>query len=97
MRSYSVVLISPLRSRLYKDSYVAGFRSQREAIQSEMNMTQLKELLVSELQDLLHAENQIVGALPKMVEAAHSDKLKEAFEKHLTQTEGQVERLKIGA
>jgi Mn-containing catalase len=60
-----------------------------------MNMTQLKELLVSELQDLLHAENQIVGALPKMVEAAHCDKLKGAFEKHLTQTEGQVERLKM--
>jgi Mn-containing catalase len=56
-------------------------------------MSELKELLVEELQDLLSAENQIVGALPKMIEAAHCTKLKEAFEKHLTQTEGQVERL----
>jgi Mn-containing catalase len=54
----------------------------------------LKELLVEELQDLLHAEGQLVGALPKMAEAAHNPKLKEAFQKHLLQTEGHVERLK---
>jgi Mn-containing catalase len=57
-------------------------------------MEELKELLVEQLQDLLNAENQIVGALPKMVEAAHAPKLKEAFEKHLTQTELHVERLR---
>ena len=57
-------------------------------------MSQLKELLVEELQDLLHAESQLVGALPKMANAAHNVKLKEAFEKHLTQTENHVERLK---
>jgi ferritin-like metal-binding protein YciE len=56
--------------------------------------TSLKELLVEELQDLLHAEGQLVGALPKMAEAAHNPKLKEAFQKHLQQTEGHVERLK---
>jgi Mn-containing catalase len=54
----------------------------------------LKELLVEELQDLLHAEGQLVAALPKMAEAAHNPKLKEAFQKHLQQTEGHVERLK---
>ncbi|MDQ1474083.1 MAG: hypothetical protein QOJ99_5563 [Bryobacterales bacterium] len=57
-------------------------------------MSQLKELLVEELQDLLHAETQLVGALPKMASAAHHPKLKEAFEKHLLQTEVHVERLK---
>ena len=57
-------------------------------------MSQIKELLVDQLQDLLHAENQLLGALPKMAEAAHHPKLKEAFQKHLTQTQGQVERLK---
>jgi len=56
-------------------------------------MPQLKELLVEQLQDLLHAETQLTGALPKMVEAAHHHKLKEAFEKHLVQTEAHVERL----
>ena len=57
-------------------------------------MAQLRELLVEELQDLLHAEGQLVAALPKMVEAAHNPKLKEAFDKHLIQTTGHVERLK---
>src|ERR1700682_4275069 len=54
----------------------------------------LKELLVEELRDLLHAEGQLVAALPKMTEAAHHPKLKEAFQKHLQQTERHVERLK---
>ncbi len=56
-------------------------------------MAHLKELLVEELQDLLHAETQLTGALPKMAEAAHNPKLKEAFEKHLVQTQNHVARL----
>ncbi len=58
------------------------------------HMNPLKELLVEELRDLLHAEGQLVEALPKMAEAAHHPKLKEAFLKHLQQTEGHLERLK---
>lgn len=57
-------------------------------------MPQIRELLVEELQDLLHAETQLTGALPKMAAAAHHPKLQEAFEKHLQQTEVHVERLK---
>ncbi len=56
-------------------------------------MSQLKELLVEELQDLLHAEMQLTKALPKMAQAAHNPKLKEGFDKHLLQTEGHVQRL----
>ena len=56
-------------------------------------MSELKELLVEQLQDLLNAEDQIVGALPKMAAAARSPQLKAAFDKHLTQTEGQADRL----
>lgn len=56
-------------------------------------MPQVKELLVEELQDLLHAEGQLLNALPKMAKAAHNPKLREAFEKHLAQTEVQVDRL----
>jgi Mn-containing catalase len=57
-------------------------------------MSQVKELLIEQLQDLLHAETQLTGALPKMAEAAHHPKLKEAFEKHLVETEGHLERLR---
>jgi Mn-containing catalase len=56
-------------------------------------MVQLRNLLVKDLQDLLHAEMQLVQALPKMAEAATHPKLKEAFDKHLVQTERHVERL----
>jgi Mn-containing catalase len=57
-------------------------------------MSQIKDLLIDQLQDLLHAESQLLGALPKMAEAANNPKLKEGFEKHMVQTQGQVERLK---
>ncbi len=58
-----------------------------------MNLDTLKELYVNELKDLYNAENQLLKALPKMAKAASSDELKEAFEKHLEQTKGHVERL----
>jgi Mn-containing catalase len=54
----------------------------------------LQEVLVEQLQDLLHAEGQLVKALPKMSKAAHDPKMKQAFQKHLEETKGQVERLK---
>jgi Mn-containing catalase len=57
-------------------------------------MDQLRDLLVDDLQDLLNAEMQLVEALPKMAGAANNAKLKEAFDKHLQQTEGHVERLR---
>lgn len=58
-------------------------------------MSQLKELLSKEMQDLLDAETQLTQALPKMAEAAHHPALKQAFEKHLVQTQGHVERLRM--
>ncbi len=57
-------------------------------------MPVLKDLLIEEMQDLLHAENQLVAALPKMAKAAHEPKLKTAFQDHLEETKGHVERLK---
>jgi ferritin-like metal-binding protein YciE len=53
----------------------------------------LDDLLVHELQDIYHAEGQIIKALPKMVKAATHPELQAAFEEHLEQTEGQIERL----
>ena len=56
-------------------------------------LTSLDDLLVHELQDIYHAEGQILKALPKMVKAASHPDLKAAFEEHRVQTEGQVKRL----
>ncbi len=53
----------------------------------------LDDLLVHELQDIYHAEGKIIKALPKMIKAASHPELQAAFEEHLEQTEGQIERL----
>jgi ferritin-like metal-binding protein YciE len=58
-----------------------------------MKLETLKDLFVEELRDLYSAENQILKALPKMEKAATSPQLKAAFQEHLEQTEGHVERL----
>ena len=58
-----------------------------------MKLESLRDLLVEQLQDLYDAEQRITKALPKMAKAATSPKLKTAFQKHLTETEGQVKRL----
>jgi Mn-containing catalase len=54
----------------------------------------IEQLLIEQLRDLLHAEGQLVKALPKMVKAARSESLKFALEHHLEETREQVERLK---
>ena len=53
----------------------------------------LNELFLDTLKDIYYAEKQILKALPKMAKAANSDKLRAAFEKHLTETKGQIGRL----
>ena len=53
----------------------------------------IQELLVDQLRDILHAEKQVLKALPKMVKAAHSQQLQQLFEMHLEETEAQIERL----
>ena len=53
----------------------------------------LDDLFLHTLKDVFYAENAITKALPKMSKAAHSKALKQAFETHLKQTEGQIERL----
>ncbi|PGH54174.1 hypothetical protein CRT60_30625 [Azospirillum palustre] len=53
----------------------------------------MQDLLIEDLRDIYHAEKQIAKALPKMAKAASSDQLRQAFETHLEQTHGQIERL----
>jgi ferritin-like metal-binding protein YciE len=53
----------------------------------------LHDLFLETLKDIYYAEKKILQSLPKMAKAARSDELREAFEKHERETEGQVERL----
>jgi ferritin-like metal-binding protein YciE len=60
---------------------------------NHMSVKTIDELLLDELKDLYSAEKQITKALPKMAKAAVSQDLKSAFESHLEETQGHVERL----
>ena len=53
----------------------------------------LKDLFVSELEDLYDAEKRIVKALPKVAEAASEPELRNALLNHLEETKGHVTRL----
>ncbi|HJR81256.1 MAG TPA: ferritin-like domain-containing protein [Anaerolineales bacterium] len=56
-------------------------------------MATLEDLYTDLLKDLYSAEKQLVKALPKMAKNAQSPDLQRAFQEHLRQTEGQVERI----
>jgi len=56
-------------------------------------MEALQKLLTNELADLYDAENQMIKALPKMIDECSSTELQEALQEHLTVTQKQVTRL----
>jgi ferritin-like metal-binding protein YciE len=56
-------------------------------------METLSELFEETLRDIYYAEKAILKALPKMAKKASSERLAAAFQEHVSQTEGQVERL----
>jgi ferritin-like metal-binding protein YciE len=58
-----------------------------------MGFNSLKDVLQEELEDLYSAETQLVGALPKMAQAAHNEQLRDAFQTHLEETRGHVNRV----
>jgi ferritin-like metal-binding protein YciE len=53
----------------------------------------LRDLFIETLRDVHHAEGQLVKALPKMAKTASNADLAGAFESHLEETKGHVERL----
>ena len=57
------------------------------------NAGTIHDAFVEELRDTYDAEKQLIKALPKMAKAASSAELRSAFETHLEETRGHVERL----
>ena len=51
------------------------------------------DLFVHTLRDLYYAEHEIKKALPDMIEKATNPQLKQGFQMHLKETEGQIMRL----
>lgn len=58
-----------------------------------MKLKSMKDLFVSELKDLYSAETQLLKALPKMAKSVSSDRLREAIEEHIHETEQQKQRI----
>jgi ferritin-like metal-binding protein YciE len=55
--------------------------------------TTLHDAFIDELRDSYDGEKQLLKALPKLAKAASDPKLRQAFESHLEETRGHVERL----
>jgi ferritin-like metal-binding protein YciE len=53
----------------------------------------LSDLFLAQLKDIYYAEKKIYRTLPKMVKAAKSPELKQAFTTHREETQGHIERL----
>ena len=53
----------------------------------------LHDAFIDELRDTYDAEKQLTKALAKLAKAASNPKLRQAFESHLEETQGQIERL----
>ncbi len=58
-----------------------------------MKLESLRELFISELQDTYDAENQIIKAMPKIIEHASHSELQDALRMHEQQTREQVRRV----
>lgn len=66
----------------------------KKEMQQDMPNQHLHELFLDELRDILGAEKQLLKGLKNLASSAQGEKLKEAFQEHYSQTEGQIDRLK---
>jgi ferritin-like metal-binding protein YciE len=71
---------------------VIDFKSHRRVSPMAESGT-LHDAFLDELRDAYDAEKQLTKALPKMAKAASSSVLRDAFETHLEETRGHIERL----
>jgi ferritin-like metal-binding protein YciE len=76
-----------------RNTSVSGTKRTSGASAIKSDQTMLKELFVDELKDIYWAEKHLTKALPKMKKASTSEELANAFDQHLTVTEGHIQRL----
>ena len=58
-----------------------------------MTIKSMQDLFIHELSDIYSAEHQLAKALPRLSRAADNQDLAKAFDQHLDETRGQIERL----
>ncbi len=86
---------SPAFSQLPQAS--TGARAQEDTPPTgamAVDADRLEPLLIDQMREMLDAENQLVKALPKLVDAARTESLRNALDRHLDQTRAHVDRLK---
>ena len=60
---------------------------------SKSSKENLEDIFEDTLRDIYWAEKHLTKALTKMSKAAYNEELKDAFDTHLQETEGQIEKL----
>jgi ferritin-like metal-binding protein YciE len=70
-----------------------GVRSRNRLEGVAMTTKTLKDLYIHSLSDIYSAEKQMTKSLPKMARASTNPGLRSAFETHLEETQGQIERI----
>ena len=68
-------------------------KTAKKSEKKEEKMMNLSDLFEDVLKDIYDAEQQIVKAMPKMIEKAQSKELKQGFKEHLEVTQKQVQRI----
>jgi ferritin-like metal-binding protein YciE len=58
-----------------------------------MSIKSMQDLFIHELSDIYSAEKQLAKALPRLSRASENQDLAKAFDKHLEETRGQIERI----
>jgi ferritin-like metal-binding protein YciE len=58
-----------------------------------MTIKTMQDFFIHELSDIYSAEKQLAKALPRLSRAADNQDLAQAFEQHLEETRGQIERI----
>ena len=59
-----------------------------------MNLDSLRDVFHEQMKDIYSAEKQLTEAMPDLIKAASSSKLKEAFESHLEETKNHMETVR---
>ena len=70
-----------------------GKKSEEKSTNFPMKSSQLMKLFEDELKDIYWAEKALAKAIPKMIKNATSQKLIDALENHLAETEEQVTKV----
>lgn len=101
MRKRNTRNTSSTRATIARSSRARGQSRGRQSSEYESESyghgSELQELFLDELADIYNAEQQLTKALPKMARAAQHPELRQGFQTHFQETEGQIARLEQAA